>query len=113
MSLVDRRVGQKPGAAHLAHELHEELVADARAGHEVVVVHAVREQPIRRAQQIVEAYRQAELQSAFGSECLPPRAAASPDALLPGEIILYPLLLQDRIELLLWRLRQRGVERRS
>ncbi|HEY0116970.1 MAG TPA: hypothetical protein VGB54_14750, partial [Allosphingosinicella sp.] len=28
---------------------------------------------IRRAQEIVEAYRQAELQSAFGSECLPAR----------------------------------------
>ena len=55
---------------------------------------------IRRAQEIVEAFRQAELQSAFGSECLPPRAAVRPDDLLPGEIILYPVLLEDRVELL-------------
>ena len=55
---------------------------------------------IRRAQEIVEAYRQAELQSAFGSECLPPRGAARLDDLRPGETLLYPLLLPDRIELL-------------
>jgi CHAT domain-containing protein len=55
---------------------------------------------IRGAQRIVEAYREAELQSAFGSECLPPRAAVRPEELLPGEILLYPLLLPDRIELL-------------
>jgi len=55
---------------------------------------------IRRAQEIVEAYRQAELQSAFGSECLPPRGAARLEDLRPGEILLYPLLLPNRIELL-------------
>ena len=55
---------------------------------------------IRRAQEIVEAYRQAELQSAFGNECLPPRDALRLDQLRPGEIILYPLLLADRVELL-------------
>ncbi len=55
---------------------------------------------IRRAQQIVEAYRQAELQSAFGNECLPPRDALRLEQLRPGEIILYPVLLADRIELL-------------
>jgi CHAT domain-containing protein len=55
---------------------------------------------IRRAQQIVEAYRQAELQSAFGNECLPPRDALRIEQLRPGEIVLYPLLLSDRIELL-------------
>jgi CHAT domain-containing protein len=55
---------------------------------------------IRGAQQIVEAFRQAELQSAFGSECLPPRASAGLEELSPGETILYPLLLTDRIELI-------------
>lgn len=55
---------------------------------------------IQRAQEIVEAYRQAELQSAFGSECLPPRRASRLDDLRPGETILYPLLLPDRVELL-------------
>jgi CHAT domain-containing protein len=55
---------------------------------------------IRRAQEIVETFRQAELQSAFGSECLPARAAADLDSLRPGETILYPLLFTDRIELL-------------
>jgi len=55
---------------------------------------------IRRAQQIVEAFRQAELQSAFGSECLPARAGSDLDGLRPGETILYPLLLPDRVELI-------------
>jgi CHAT domain-containing protein len=55
---------------------------------------------VRRAQEIVETFRQAELQSAFGSECLPARAATDLENLLPGETILYPLLLPDRVELL-------------
>lgn len=55
---------------------------------------------IRRAQEIVETYRQAELQNAFGSECLPPRTAGRTDDLRPGETILYPLLFADRIEML-------------
>lgn len=55
---------------------------------------------IREAQEIVEAYRQAELQSAVGSECLPPREAVRPQDLAAGEILLYPLLLPDRVELL-------------
>jgi CHAT domain-containing protein len=55
---------------------------------------------IRRAQEIVETFRQAELQSAFGSECLPARAAADLENLEPGETILYPLLFADRVELL-------------
>jgi CHAT domain-containing protein len=55
---------------------------------------------IQQAQEIVETYRQAELQSAFGSECLPPRQALPLQDLRPGETILYPLLLPDRVELL-------------
>ncbi|MBW8812673.1 MAG: CHAT domain-containing protein [Caulobacterales bacterium] len=55
---------------------------------------------VRSAQQIVEAYRQAELQSVFGSECLPARDALKPETLAAGEVLLYPVLLPDRLELL-------------
>ena len=55
---------------------------------------------MRGAQQIVEAYRQAELQSAFGSECLPPRDRRAARNLAAGEMLLYPMLLPDRVELL-------------
>jgi CHAT domain-containing protein len=55
---------------------------------------------VKSAQQIVEAYRQAELQSVFGAECLPPRDGLTPATLTAGEVILYPILLPDRLELL-------------
>lgn len=55
---------------------------------------------VKAAQQIVEAYRQAELQSVFGSECLPQRDALKPETLAAGEVLLYPILLPDRLELL-------------
>ena len=55
---------------------------------------------IRTAQRIVEAYRQAELLNAVGSECLPPRNPVRPEDLAANEILLYPLLLRDRVELL-------------
>ncbi|WP_337187625.1 CHAT domain-containing protein [Phenylobacterium sp.] len=55
---------------------------------------------VRDAQQIVEAYRQAELQSVFGSECIPAREPLTPEALQAGEVLLYPILLPDRLELL-------------
>lgn len=55
---------------------------------------------VRGAQQIVEAYRQAELQSVFGSECIPPREPLRPENLAAGEVLLYPILLPDRLELL-------------
>jgi CHAT domain-containing protein len=51
-------------------------------------------------QAVVEAYRQAELQSLFGSECVPSRPPIRPGELKPGEVLLYPVLLPDRIELL-------------
>lgn len=51
-------------------------------------------------QRVVEAYRQAELQDVFGSECVPPRAPVRPSELKPGEVLLYPILLPDRVELL-------------
>jgi CHAT domain-containing protein len=55
---------------------------------------------IADAQRMVEAYRQAELQSVFGSECLPPREPVRPEELTAGEVLLYPILLADRVELL-------------
>ncbi len=55
---------------------------------------------VRGAQQIVEAYRQAELQSVFGSECIPLRDPLRPQDLAAGEVLLYPILLPDRLELL-------------
>ena len=55
---------------------------------------------IMAAQQIVETYRQAELENAFGSECLPPRDPVKPENLAANEVLLYPILLPDRVELL-------------
>ena len=55
---------------------------------------------IASAQRIVEAYRQAELQSAFGSNCVPSRDPVDPAKLRSGEVLLYPILLDDRVELL-------------
>jgi CHAT domain-containing protein len=61
------------------------------------------EEELRRiaaAQEIVEAFRQAEIQSALGSECVPPSPPVEPGDLVAGEILLYPVLLEDRIELI-------------
>lgn len=55
---------------------------------------------IDKAQEIIEAYRQAELESVFGSECLPARDALRPEQLRADEVLLYPILLPDRVELL-------------
>lgn len=53
-----------------------------------------------QAQRIAEAYRSAELQNSLGAECVPLRNPVTPSDLQPGEVLLYPLLLEDRIELL-------------
>jgi len=55
---------------------------------------------IVQAQQIVESYRQAEIDSYFGNECAPPRTPIEPAQLRSDEVILYPVLLSDRVELL-------------
>ena len=52
------------------------------------------------AQQIVESFRQAEIQSAFGADCVPPREPVDLADLQEGEILLYPILLEDRVEVL-------------
>ena len=74
-----------------------ERVADALLDDDASGDEATR---IGTVQRIVEAYRQAELQSAFGSECLPARDALKPSELLAGEVLLYPILLPDRVELI-------------
>lgn len=53
-----------------------------------------------QAQRIAEAYRSAELQNSLGAECVPLRNPVTPVDLKPGEVLLYPLLLEDRVELL-------------
>jgi CHAT domain-containing protein len=55
---------------------------------------------IERAQAIIERYRQAELQNVFGSECVAAREPLRPADLAEGEMLLYPVLLNDRVELL-------------
>ncbi len=55
---------------------------------------------IASVQRIVETYREAELQSAFGANCVPARDPVDPAALRAGEVLLYPILLDDRVELL-------------
>lgn len=55
---------------------------------------------IAEAQGLVEEYRQAELQSVFGSECVAARAPIRPAELRPREVLLYPVLLPDRVLLI-------------
>jgi len=55
---------------------------------------------ISEAQALVEEYRQAELQSVFGSECIAGRAPIRPAELRPQEVLLYPVLLTDRVVLI-------------
>jgi CHAT domain-containing protein len=55
---------------------------------------------ITGAQKIIEAYRQAEIQDIFGSECVSPRPPVEPSDLHPNEVILYPVLLKNRLEIL-------------
>jgi CHAT domain-containing protein len=55
---------------------------------------------IAGAQTIIEAFRQAEIQSTFGNDCVPPSDPVTPADLAAGEIILYPILLPDRVELI-------------
>lgn len=81
--------------------LYMRRVFEAAVDSELAVAPATNEAlRIGKAQQIIEAYRQAELQSVFGSECLPARDALRPEQLRADELLLYPILLPDRIELL-------------
>jgi CHAT domain-containing protein len=55
---------------------------------------------IAAAQEVIEAYRQAEIQSLFGNDCAPPATPFRPADLRAGEVVLYPVVLADRIELI-------------
>ena len=55
---------------------------------------------LHAAQRIVEDFREAELQSALGSECLPQRSPLQAGDLAEGEALLYPLVFEDRLELI-------------
>lgn len=55
---------------------------------------------IASVQRILETYREAELQSAFGANCVPSRDPVDPATLRVGEVLLYPILVDDRVELL-------------
>ncbi|MCB2061900.1 MAG: CHAT domain-containing protein [Novosphingobium sp.] len=55
---------------------------------------------IARAQTIIESYRQAEIQDLFGSDCAPSATPFTPSDLLAREVVLYPVVLDDRMELL-------------
>ena len=81
--------------------LHMRQVFAAAADVQLAVADADdRHEHIRAAQQIVEAFREAELQSAVGTECLPARSPVKPEDLAAGETLLYPLLFDDRVELI-------------
>ncbi len=76
-------------------------VFEAAVAAELAEVGGAQEQArIASTQRIVEAYRQAELQNAFGSNCVPSRDPVDPAKLRSGEVLLYPILLDDRVELL-------------
>ena len=52
------------------------------------------------AQDILETYRQAEVSDALGNECLPTPLRVQSQQLRADEIILYPVLLPDRVEII-------------
>ncbi|HYD45937.1 MAG TPA: CHAT domain-containing protein [Phenylobacterium sp.] len=74
-----------------------ERAVDVQLGEGAAGVDVVR---ISNAQQIIEAYRQAEVQNALGVDCVPPRKPVDPSELRAGEILLYPILLPGRVELI-------------
>jgi CHAT domain-containing protein len=55
---------------------------------------------IAAAQEIIEAYRQAEVQNVLGVDCVTPAEPIRPVNLKPGELLLYPIVLDDRVEIL-------------
>jgi hypothetical protein len=77
--------------------VYEALLADRLTG-----VGSNADDPVRiaEAQALVEEYRQAELQSVFGSECIAGRTPIRPSELGAHELLLYPVLLPDRVLLI-------------
>lgn len=60
------------------------------------------ESSLREALGVLEALRQAELRAYFGDACLAELETTTPER-LPGTLLLYPVLLEDRVELILGR----------
>jgi CHAT domain-containing protein len=79
--------------------LHVRPVFEALVDHELAG-QSDDPEAIAQAQAVVEEYRQAEFQNVFGSACVSSRTALTPADLKPGETLLYPILLPDRIELI-------------
>jgi len=77
--------------------VYEALLADRLSGEGGNTDDPVR---IAEAQALVEEYRQAELQSVFGSECVAGRAPIRPSELKAHEVLLYPVLLPDSVLLI-------------
>ena len=77
--------------------VYEALLADRLSGD---TANPDDPQQIAEAQALVEEYRQAELQSVFGSECVSGRPPIQPSELKAHEVLLYPVLLPDRVLLI-------------
>ncbi|MEZ4334127.1 MAG: CHAT domain-containing protein [Myxococcota bacterium] len=60
------------------------------------------ESSLRAALGVLEALRQAELRAYFGDACLAELETTTPER-LPGTLLLYPVLLEDRVELIIGR----------
>ena len=79
-------------------ELTDLLLQRARAQSEGVT----RQQLLVEARATLEAFRAAELREYFGDPCLDAQRRALPES-IPGTIVLHPILLPDRLELLVAR----------
>lgn len=55
---------------------------------------------IGEVQEVVEEYRQAEIQSVLGRDCVPQTEPLRVAELRKGELLLYPILLADRVEII-------------
>ncbi len=77
--------------------VYEALLADRLSGDGSSADDPAR---IAEAQALVEEYRQAELQNVFGSECVAGRPPIRPSELGAHEVLLYPVLLPDRVLLI-------------
>jgi CHAT domain-containing protein len=60
---------------------------------------ARRQALLREARDTVESLKVSELRDWFADPCVAPRTVTAPDA-IPGTVVLYPILLEDRTELI-------------
>lgn len=59
-----------------------------------------RQHYLHLARRVLEDYREAEIQSVFGNECVPGSSQLELADLRPDEILLYPVVLGDRVALI-------------